>query len=197
MEKTIINEILMYWFGPLDSEGLSAPEQHGLWFKSSAATDKACGELFRSAVEQAIAGKLDHWAKSDRGLIALIVLLDQFPRNIYRGTASAFSGDNKSLIVARQAIAMNRHKDLPLIHRVFLYLPLEHSEELAVQEQCVALFEEMTNITGLTQMADFSRYAVAHRDIIAQFGRFPHRNDILERQSTAAEIEHIATHGGF
>ena len=197
MEDRIIDEILMYWFGALDSDGLSEPAQHGLWFKSSANTDKECEALFCSAVEQAIAGKLDHWAKSDRGLIALIVLLDQFPRNIYRGTASAFSGDNKSLIVARQAIAMNRHKDLPLIHRVFLYLPLEHSEELAVQEQCVALFEEMTNITGLTQMADFSRYAVAHRDIIAQFGRFPHRNDILERQSTAAEIEHIATHGGF
>ena len=197
MEDRIIDEILMYWFGALDSDGLSEPAQHGLWFKSSANTDKECEALFRSAVEQAIAGKLDHWAKSDRGLIALIVLLDQFPRNIYRGTASAFSGDNKSLIVARQAIAMNRHKDLPLIHRVFLYLPLEHSEELAVQEQCVALFEEMTNITGLTQMADFSRYAVAHRDVIAQFGRFPHRNAILGRQSTDAEIQHIATHGGF
>ena len=152
MEDSIIGEILVYWFGPLDSEGLSAPEQHGLWFKSSAATDKACGELFRCAVEQAIAGKLDHWAKSDRGLIALILLLDQFPRNIYRGTTSAFSGDNKSLILAKQAIAMNQHKDVPLIHRVFLYLPLEHSEDLAVQEQCVALFEEMATATGLAQM---------------------------------------------
>jgi uncharacterized protein (DUF924 family) len=197
MEKTIINEILTYWFGPLDSEGLSAPEQHGLWFKSSAATDKACGELFRSAVELAIAGKLDHWAKSDRGLIALILLLDQFPRNIYRGTPSSFSGDGKSLVVARQAIATNRHQDAPLIHRVFLYLPLEHSEDLAVQEQCVALFEELVSTTGLEQMTGFSRYAVAHRDVIAQFGRFPHRNAILGRQSTDAEIEHIATHGGF
>jgi uncharacterized protein (DUF924 family) len=197
MEDTIIAEILMYWFGPLDSDGLSEPAQHGLWFKSSVDTDKECEELFCSAVEQAIAGKLDYWAKSDRGLIALILLLDQFPRNIYRGTASAFSGDNKSLIVARQAIAMSRHKDLPLIHRVFLYLPLEHSEDLAVQEQCVALFEELASTTGLEQMTGFCRYAVAHRDVIAQFGRFPHRNAILERQSTAAETEHISTHGGF
>ena len=125
------------------------------------------------------------------------MLLDQFPRNIYRGTANAFSGDDRSLIVATQAIALNRHKDMPLIHRVFLYLPLEHSEDLVAQEQCVTLFEELVSITGLDQMTGFSRYAVAHRDVIARFGRFPHRNAILERQSTASEIEHMATHGGF
>jgi uncharacterized protein (DUF924 family) len=197
MEDTIVNEILMYWFGPLDNEGLSAPAQHGLWFKSSLETDQKCAALFRSSVEQAIAGKLDHWAKSGQGLIALILLLDQFPRNIYRGSANAFSGDDQSLSLATQAIAMNRHKDVPLIHRVFLYLPLEHSEDLAVQEQCVALFEELASTTGLEQMTGFSRYAIAHRDVIAQFGRFPHRNAILQRQSTAAEIEHMATHGGF
>ena len=197
MESKPIDEILMFWFGPLSNKGLSKPEQHGLWFKSSADTDKKCEHLFGAAVTQAIAGELDEWAESDQGLMALILLLDQFPRNIYRGTAAAFSGDPRALRLALQAVADNRHIHIPLIHRVFLYLPLEHSEDIAVQEQCVALFEEMAGATGLDQMAGFSRYAAAHRDVIARFGRFPHRNNILGRQSTPAEIEHIATHGGF
>ena len=191
------DDILMFWFGPLDDEGLSAPSQHGLWFKSSADTDKKCKDLFAAAVEQAIAGELDNWATSDRGLIALMILLDQFPRNIYRGTAAAFSGDCHALPLAQQAIAEGRHLKLPLIHRVFLYLPLEHSEDLAVQEQCVSLFADMARATSLPQMEDFCRYATAHRDVIARFGRFPHRNVILGRTSSPAEEQHIATHGGF
>ena len=197
MENKLIDDILMFWFGPLSNEGLSKPEQQGLWFKSSADTDKKCDHLFGAAVAQAIAGELDEWADSDRGLLALILLLDQFPRNIYRGTAAAFSGDSRALRLALQAVADNRHIDIPLIHRVFLFLPLEHSEDIAVQEQCVVLFEEMATATGLDQMAGFSRYAVAHRDVVARFGRFPHRNDILGRQSTPVETEHMATHGGF
>jgi len=197
MDSEKIDDILMFWFGPLSNEGLSAPAQHGLWFKSSADTDQKCKALFGTSVEQAISGTLDAWAESDRGLLALILLLDQFPRNIYRGTAAAFSGDTRALRLARQAIVENRHLSIPLIHRVFLYLPLEHSEDLAVQHQCVALFEEIAAATALDQMADFRRFAKAHRDVIALFGRFPHRNDILGRQSTAAELEHIASHGGF
>ena len=197
MDSKLIDDILIFWFGPLNSEGLCKPEQHELWFKSSANTDNQCDALFGAAVQRAIAGKLDEWAGSDRGLLALILLLDQFPRNIYRATPAAFSGDPRALSLALQAIADNRHLGIPLIHRVFLYLPLEHSEDEAVQEQCVALFEEMAVATGLAQMADFKRYAVAHRDVIARFGRFPHRNAILGRQSTPAETEHIATHGGF
>ena len=196
MDK-VLDDILMFWFGPLDGEGLSAPEQHGLWFKSSEETDNTCRKQFGAAVEQAIAGTLDEWADSDRGLMALILLLDQFPRNIYRGTPAAFSGDNRSVPLVQQAIAAGRHLQLPLIHRVFIYLPLEHCEDLAVQEQCVALFRDMATATGLPQMDDFTRYAAAHRDVIAQFGRFPHRNAVLGRESTPAELEHIATHGGF
>ncbi len=190
-------DILQFWFGQLDANGLSAPAQHSLWFKSSEATDRTCQELFGAAVEQAISGKLDDWAASNEGLMALILLMDQFTRNIYRGTPAAFSGDAKALGLAQQAISRCRHLQMPLIHRVFLYLPLEHSEELAVQELCVSLFEELTETTGLEQMVDFTRYASAHRDVIASFGRFPHRNVILGRTSTAAELAHLATHGGF
>jgi uncharacterized protein (DUF924 family) len=187
----------MFWFGPLDDQGLSKAEQHGLWFKSSASTDQKISEMFGATIDQALRGELNSWANSERGLMALILLLDQFTRNIYRGTPAAFSGDSSALALARAAIAENRHLRIPLIHRVFLYLPLEHSESIQDQDLCVALFEEMTTATGLEQMAGFTRYAVAHRDVIAQFERFPHRNPILGRESSPAEEAYIATHGGF
>ncbi len=196
MQKTI-DEILPFWFGHLSDEGLCDPAQHSLWFKSSADTDRQCKDRFGVVVERAMAGELDHWAATDEGLIALILLLDQLPRNIHRGTPAAFAGDPRSLALSQQAIAQGRHLKLPLIHRVFLYLPLEHCEDLAVQEQCVLLFSQMVSATGLDQMKDFARYAAAHRDIIAEFGRFPHRNVILGRSSSAAELQHIASHGGF
>ena len=193
----LVDDILMFWFGPLNSEGLSVPEQHERWFKSSPDTDKKCKLLFGTAVEQAISGALDHWQESDRGLVALLVLLDQLPRNIYRDTAAAFSGDKQALALAQRAIAAQRHLNIPLIHRVFLYLPLEHSENLDIQEQSVSLFDDLAQTSGLEQMKNSHRYAVAHRDVIAQFGRFPHRNAILGRTSTPAEVQHIKTHGGF
>lgn len=196
MDK-IIDDILMFWFGPLDDQGLSKDQQHGLWFKSSQSTDERISELFGAAVDRAIRGELDSWARSERGLMALILLLDQFTRNIYRGTPQAFSGDPGALALAQAAIADNHHLKIPLIHRVFLYLPLEHSETSEDQNRCVALFEEMATATGLEQMTGFTRYAVAHRDVIAQFGRFPHRNSILGRPSTPAEEAYMTTHGGF
>ncbi len=187
----------MFWFGPLDNQGLSKAEQHGLWFKSSQSIDQNISELFGATVKKALGGQLDSWASSERGLMALILLLDQFTRNIYRGTPEAYSGDSTALALARAAITENRHLSIPLIHRVFLYLPLEHSEAIADQKRCVALFEDITTTTGLEQIRGFTRYALAHLDVIAQFGRFPHRNTILGRVSTPAEEVHMATHGGF
>jgi len=192
-----IGEILHFWFGQLDSRGLSTPRKQGLWFKSSPATDGEISQLFGVQVAEAVKGNLGGWADSNEGLIALILLLDQFTRNTYRGTPGAFSGDSQAVVLAKEAIANSRHRNMPLIHRVFLYLPLEHSEELAVQEHSVTLFQEMSDATDLKQMHSFTRYAVAHRDVIARFGRFPHRNSVLGRSSTTAETAYIATHGGF
>ncbi len=191
------NAILDFWFGELDNRGLSAPAQHALWFTSSADTDRHCQDQFGDRVAQAVAGDLAHWAESDRGLIALILLLDQFTRNIYRATARAFSGDPVALALAKQTIASGRHKRLPAIHQVFLYLPLEHAEDLAVQEQSVELFATLAAATEQEMFAGFSRYAEAHRDVIVLFGRFPHRNAILKRESTKAELKYLLTHGGF
>lgn len=192
-----ISEIHEFWFGDLDDNGLPASDRNALWFGASAEVDATCRKRFGNALQQAREKKLHAWTQSDRGLVALVLLLDQFSRNIHRGTAQAFAGDALALSLAQDAIAAERHLRLPAIHRVFLYLPLEHCENLAVQEQSVALFEELAQHTGHPQFDDFCRYAAAHRDVIARFGRFPHRNTVLERESSAEERAHLAQHGGF
>ena len=197
MSNSEIGQIHDFWFGELDDMGMGAQDRNALWFGSSAETDQHCAQQFGALVEQAVAGALGDWPDSDRGLIGLILLLDQMTRNIYRGTPAAFSGDARALALAQQVIAAGHHQRLPAIHQVFLYLPLEHSEDREVQEECVTLFEELAVVTGNEQIAGFLRYATAHRDVIAQFGRFPHRNAILERESSAAELAYLEQHGGF
>ncbi len=192
-----IEDIHQFWFGELDEQGFCAPSFHSLWFKKSDATDRHCREQFGPWVERAIDGELAHWKADSRSLIALILLLDQFTRNIYRDSAEAFAGDAQALAAATACVDSGRHLQLPPIHRVFLYMPLEHSEDLETQQRCVALFEALATETGDADIAGFGRYAVAHRDVIAQFGRFPHRNAVLGRESTAAEIEYLNNHGGF
>jgi uncharacterized protein (DUF924 family) len=193
----IIEEIHEFWFGELDEKGFCASDRQALWFGASIETDASCRARFGAALDQARENKLGAWTRTDRGLVALVVLLDQFSRNIHRGTALAFAGDALALTLARDAIAAGRHLQLPAIHRVFLYLPLEHCEDLVVQEQCVALFEELARHTGHPQFAGFAQYATAHRDVIARFGRFPHRNAILGRDSSEGELAFLAQHGGF
>ncbi len=195
--KSAIDEIHAYWFGELDETGHAPPGRHSLWFKASAETDADCRRRFGKLVQRAVAGKLDEWASRDPGLIALVLLLDQFTRNIHRGTPRAFSGDERALALVQRTIESGHHRRLPAIHQVFLYLPLEHCEDREVQEECVTLFEELAVVTGSPQIAEFTRYAVAHRDVIARFGRFPHRNAILGRDSTPDELAYLQRHGGF
>ncbi|MBT4519221.1 MAG: DUF924 domain-containing protein [Halieaceae bacterium] len=192
-----IDAILSFWFGELNDKGLCDNDHNTMWFKSSAHTDAQCRNLFGESVSRAIAGDLDLWTTSNDGLIAMTLLLDQFTRNIYRGTAAAFSGDQRALELVRKAILENRQLHLPAIHRVFLYMPLEHSEDIETQDICVALFAELVSEINDSSIESFHRFAVAHRDVIAQFGRFPHRNAILDRQSTAEELDYLHSHGGF
>lgn len=143
------------------------------------------------------AGQLQDWTKTDRGLAALVILLDQFSRNIHRGATAAFANDMAALNLAREAISSGRHESLPLIHRVFLYLPLEHCEDLAAQETCVALLGNLATLTDHPQFAGFTRYAFAHRDVIARSGRFPHRNTALQRASSTEELAYLKEHDDF
>jgi uncharacterized protein (DUF924 family) len=186
-----------FWFGPLDETGLCADDRNALWFKGDEKNDDRLREHFGELVTRALADELDHWAGSDPGLIALVLLLDQFTRSLHRGTAQAFAGDERALGLAQHCIETGHYQRLPAIHQVFLYMPLEHCEDPEVQEECVTLFEELAVVTGSEAIAGFTRYAVAHRDVIAQFGRFPHRNALLGRESTPEELDYLAKHGGF
>lgn len=186
-----------FWFGPLDETGLCADDRNALWFKGDEKNDDRLREHFGELVTRALADELDHWAGSDPGLIALVLLLDQFTRSLHRGTAKAFAGDERALGLAQHCIETGHYQRLPAIHQVFLYMPLEHCEDPEVQEECVTLFEELAVVTGSEAIAGFTRYAVAHRDVIAQFGRFPHRNALLGRESTPEELDYLAKHGGF
>lgn len=192
-----IEAIHDFWFGELDDKGLCTIDRNGRWFGADGETDETCRVHFGTSLSLALEGKLASWTQTDRGLVALVVLLDQFSRNIHRGTAQAFAGDPLALALAQDTIASGQHLRLPAIHRVFLYLPLEHCEDIAVQDKCVSLFEDLAGATDHPQFAGFTRYALAHRDVITAFGRFPHRNSALGRPSDAGELAWLEEHGGF
>ena len=136
-----------------------------------------------------MAGRLDHWADTADGALALLILLDQMTRNIYRGTPEAFSADAKAVSIAEAALERGFDRAFPKDVRVFFYLPFEHSEDMSHQERCVDLCRRLGN-------TDFYHYALIHMDVIRRFGRFPHRNKILKRASTPEEIAYLDD-GGF
>ncbi|MHA7775926.1 DUF924 family protein [Roseibium sp. M-1] len=159
------------------------------WFSGGEKFDSHCREMFLGAIEDAIAGKLDHWAETAEGTLALILLLDQMPRNVFRGTPKAFSGDAKALPIAEYALAHGFDRAFPTEVRNFFYLPFEHSENMAHQEKCVDLCRVLGEMEAY-------HYALIHLDVIRRFGRFPHRNAILGRTSTPEETAYLES-GGF
>ena len=156
------------------------------WFSADAGLDRELAERFGDDLVSASQGAIDHWLASAEGALALVILLDQVPRNVFRGKYQAFAFDSKALATAEAAILRGHRPDLSPIQRRFLYLPFEHSETLADQKYCVSLFEEDgDDPAGL----DWARQ---HRDVIARFGRFPHRNAVLERETTPEEEAWLA-----
>ncbi len=155
------------------------------WFKRDDAFDEAIRKRFLGTYEAAFAGDLADWEENAHGALALIILLDQFPRNMFRGAKKVYAGDDLALTIAERAIDAGFHKAFkPPMSRFFI-LPLTHAEDLAAQERAVALNEELGD-------ADGAKWARHHRDIVARFGRFPHRNDILGRKSTPEEEAFLA-----
>ena len=181
--------VLDFWFSP--SPGGQRPE----WFRKDPAFDEEIRRRFGDLHAAAARRELEEWRASPEAMLALVVVLDQFSRNLYRGDARAFAQDGHALECAHQAIARGDAEGLLPVHRQFLYLPLEHSEELAEQERCVEL---MRALDAFEPTRGVSEWAVKHRDIVARFGRFPHRNAALGRRSTPEEIEFLKQPGsGF
>ena len=186
-------DILDFWFGAPGSAEHGRPRQ--FWFSKSDATDALIRERFGAAVDAALSGGLDPWADDDaRSALALVLLLDQFTRNIFRDTARAFAGDAAALAVARRLVGDGRHRRLAPVERWFAYLPFEHSEAIDDQHESLRLFGELAD-EGMTEPLAWAR---KHYEIIARFGRYPHRNEALGRASTAEEIEFLRQPGsGF
>ncbi|MFM5922871.1 MAG: DUF924 family protein [Novosphingobium sp.] len=162
------------------------------WFAKDEAFDAAIHARFEAAHHAAARGEFAHWSLDWEGALALLILLDQFPRNLFRGSAHAFATDPLALSLARKAVAAGLDQVAPADLRVFFYLPFEHSEALVDQDRCLKLCAALDATSG----SEWSKWAALHRDIIVRFGRFPHRNAMLGRESTAEE-QAFLDDGGF
>jgi uncharacterized protein (DUF924 family) len=186
-----IEAILEFWFGSNSDDAAVAKEKSALWWSKNSQIDDEIRQYFESLVLKAAAGELSDWQSTPKGYLALILLTDQFPRNIYRDSPHAFAYDSNALAWCLDGIEQGFDRKLRPIERVFFYLPLEHSELLDHQERSVSQFRELIDRIGADQKVIFAEYldfAIQHRNIIARFGRFPHRNQILARRSTPEEL---------
>lgn len=185
-----IHELLTFWFGDLGRADLPNSDRTNLWFGENEQLKKQMLALYKEEYEKATRDELTEWTDTPRGRLALIILLDQFSRWAYRDSSNAFDYDLKAQELAIDGIDKKMDQTLTLIERVFFYIPLVHSEDAAKQEQSIQLFQNLVSLsmTETTQVYQlFLAYAYAHFRVIKEFGRFPQRNAILHRQSTAAE----------
>lgn len=194
LEPAEVQQVLNFWFGPLGSE--LDGELRAVWFKKDEAFDAEVQQRFGALLDQALAGGLQTWDRSAFGTLAHVLLLDQFTRNAFRGQPRAFAGDAHALRSALALIERGQDAKLSTLQRWFIYLPLEHAEDLALQQRCVALFEALAGADA--RLAGALDYARRHLAVIERFGRFPHRNAILGRPSRAEELAYLAQSGsGF
>ena len=190
--------ILEFWFGAAAHDPAQAAARAGLWFGSSAETDALIRERFTPVVEAAARGELAPWARAPRSALGLVVLLDQFSRNIWRGTARAFAHDPQALAVAQASVASGDLEQLEPVEQMFLVLPYEHSESLEHQRTSVGLFTQIATAAPPTwrRLVEGSlKFAAQHLALIERFGRFPHRNFVLGRESTAEEEAYLRAGG--
>lgn len=181
--------ILDFWLGPEAERDRPAEAVRKHWFASEPAFDARIRQEFQQDIEQAATGALDGWLGDPRGRLALIVLLDQFTRNAGRGTEDMYIHDAQACGLTLEGLQLGQDKQLRAAERQFFYMPLMHSEQLAHQERCVALFEKLAH--AHPHMDGSLRFARMHHDIIARFGRFPHRNVLLDRTSTGDEVSFL------
>ncbi len=190
-----IDEILSFWFM---EQTLSAPQIDGrmdTWFGDDPVFDEQIAREFADDVQRASDGQLDHWAHESRGRLALILLLDQFRRNIFRNTAEAFEMDKAALKLCVEGAMEKKDKGLAPIHKAFFYMPLQHAESRKVQAKSREIYQRLAEAVSPTFKETFetiSQFADLHADIVEQFGRFPHRNKLLDRENSPEEEEYMA-----
>lgn len=184
-------DVLDFWFGDGLQQDWPSTDHKALWFGGGAAQDDTIRHRFGALVESALGGGLTEWETDLPTRLALLIVLDQFSRNAHRGQARAFAGDSRAQQLVLAALAAGEDESLARVGRVFLYMPLMHAEDLALQERCVACFTALhgNSPPALRQtLAGNLHFAIEHRDTIQRFGRFPHRNAALGRDSSAEEV---------
>ncbi|MEC7815263.1 MAG: DUF924 family protein [Pseudomonadota bacterium] len=187
-------ELLDFWFGELDEQGLPDAFHRNRWFRSDRAFDQEIRRRFMSLVLLASEGGLEHWRSGAGGALAEILLLDQFTRNIFRGNSLAFDNDTQARRLCIKAMEQGFDQALPAVQRAFLYMPLQHSERLKDQRTSVTCYEQLAAThDGLLGdfLGSFAQSARDHHDIVARFGRFPHRNKALGRRSSPEEKAYL------
>ena len=193
-------DIIEYWLGPTPDDVESVTRASKRWYAMDSGLDTEIRDRFGPFIQAARQGALAAWETTSQGALGLVILLDQFTRNAYRGTPEAFGGDALALAVATRAVEGGLDRELGCAGRAVLYHPFEHSEEPSDQARSVALFEALVREAPPAWRefaAEFVPYAHSHRDVIARFGRFPHRNPILGRASTPEETAYLDAGGGF
>ena len=183
------DEVLEFWFGREDEPGYG--EFREAWFRKDPEFDQQVRDRFEDLYETAASGRLDDWKEEARSCLALVILMDQLPRNMFRGDPRSYATDRKAQEAAEHAVDRALDRELPPFQRMFLYMPFMHSENLEHQRRSVELFRAL----GGEDEADPASYAVRHMEIIERFGRFPHRNEVLGRQTTPEEAEFLTQPG--
>ena len=197
-QATTAEEVLQFWLGELDADGMSTPAHSARWWKKDPDFDAEISGRFGKLHGAAVRGELTSWLKTPRGLLAAVILVDQFSRNMFRGDPKTWAWDHVALRLASDAIDRGWDRQLASHERVFLYMPLMHAEDLPAQERCIALFEGLADEVGGAagdRLRGNIKFAIAHRDIVARFGRFPHRNAILGRACTPEELDFLQQPG--
>lgn len=195
-DQTRIDAILLFWFKEQELSGPQIDRRMDIWFGADPVLDHEIEKEFSDDVVAACDGRLDHWAIEPRGRLALILLIDQFRRNIHRNSAEAFSKDRLALKLCVEGAMEKKDIGLTPLQRVFFYMPLQHAESRKVQEKSVELYNRLAEAVSPTYretLLTVAQFAELHKDIIDQFGRFPHRNKLLNRDNTPEEDEYLAT----
>ncbi|MFT7133998.1 MAG: hypothetical protein ACI81O_002717 [Cyclobacteriaceae bacterium] len=186
--------VLEFWIGDAALNSDAAKAQSRRWYQSSTADDEAMRSQFGATLQQAEKDALRDWVTTPRGRLALVILLDQMSRNLYRGTAQAFANDARALDIATKMVDAGEHQCLAPIEQVFLFHPFEHAESLSAQQQSVQLFTallEQAPADWHQQLQSFLNFAIVHHDIMVTHGRFPHRNKVLGRKNTSEEDDYL------
>lgn len=193
-------DLLSFWFGPEPDNGVEVARRFPVWFNATPNFDAELRTRFAATLEHAITGEFETWTETAHGSLALIIALDQLPRNLYRGNSQAFATDDRAIAVAKHGIARGFDRELSIIERLFFYIPFEHAENAEMQDRCLAFYITLDKMATAT-LKETTRKCIEgsteHRDVIKRFGRFPHRNEILGRRSSAAERGWLEQHHGW